>query len=67
MCPWSRLVVLCFRALKLKANPSGVTARRTGADVTHRAFEAAQDHRTCDLARGIVAVARSHAVSSGDL
>jgi len=47
--------------------PTGVTARRTGADVTHRAFEAAQDHRTCDLARRIVAVARSHAVSSGDL
>lgn len=44
-----------------------VTARRTGADVTHRALEEAQNHRTLVFAHRIVAVARSFAVSSGDL
>jgi hypothetical protein len=51
----------------LTRDVSGVTARRTGADVTHRAFEEAQNHRTSHLARRIVAVAHSFAVSSGDL
>ena len=67
MCPWSRLVVCVFRVEEIEGDLLGVTARRTGADVTHRAFEAAQNHRACDLARRIAAVARSHAVSSGDL